>query len=32
MNESRKTKISKFLSLILRHNPAAIDLYLEEIG
>ncbi len=32
MEEKRKTKISKFLSLILRHEPKAIGLTLDEKG
>lgn len=32
MNEKRKTKISKFLSLILRHKPEEINLSLDENG
>lgn len=32
MNEKRKTKISKFLSLILRHQPEVVGLTLEENG
>lgn len=32
MNEKRKTRISKFLSLILRHKPETIDLKLDENG
>jgi len=32
MDEKRKTKISKFLSLILRHKPETIDLELDENG
>jgi putative RNA 2'-phosphotransferase len=32
MNEKRKTKISKFLSLILRHKPEVIGLTLDENG
>lgn len=32
MHEKRKTKISKFLSLVLRHKPDAIGLTLEENG
>lgn len=32
MDEKRKTKISKFLSLILRHKPETIDLKLDENG
>lgn len=32
MDEKRKTKISKFLSLILRHAPETIDLNLDESG
>lgn len=32
MDEKRRTKISKFLSLILRHQPEAIGLRLEENG
>jgi putative RNA 2'-phosphotransferase len=32
MDEKRKTKISKFLSLILRHKPETIDLNLDENG
>jgi putative RNA 2'-phosphotransferase len=32
MDEKRKTKISKFLSLILRHQPEVIGLSLEENG
>lgn len=32
MDEKRKTKISKFLSLILRHAPETIDLKLDENG
>ena len=32
MDEKRKTKISKFLSLILRHKPETIDLDLDENG
>lgn len=32
MDEKRKTKISKFLSLILRHKPEEIGLTLEENG
>ncbi len=32
MDEKRKTKISKFLSLILRHKPEEIGLKLDENG
>lgn len=32
MNEKEKTKTSKFLSLVLRHDPAAIGLRLDENG
>jgi putative RNA 2'-phosphotransferase len=32
MDERRKTKISKFLSLVLRHKPAEIGLSLDENG
>lgn len=32
MDEKRKTKISKFLSLILRHQPEVVGLSLEESG
>lgn len=32
MNEKRQTKISKFLSLILRHKPEEINLSLDENG
>ncbi len=32
MDEKRKTKISKFLSLILRHKSDTIDLKLDEKG
>lgn len=32
MDEKRKTKISKFLSLVLRHAPEMIDLNLQENG
>lgn len=32
MDEKRKTKISKFLSLILRHKPEVVGLTLEENG
>ena len=32
MNEKRKTKISKFLSLVLRHKPEEIGLVLDENG
>jgi putative RNA 2'-phosphotransferase len=32
MNEKHKTKISKFLSLVLRHKPDVIGLTLEENG
>lgn len=32
MDEKRKTKISKFLSLVLRHKPEEIGLTLEENG
>jgi len=32
MNEQEKKKISKFLSLILRHQPEAINLTLDENG
>jgi putative RNA 2'-phosphotransferase len=32
MNEKRRTKISKFLSLILRHKPEEIGLKLDENG
>jgi putative RNA 2'-phosphotransferase len=32
MNEERKTKISKFLSLILRHAPEVVGLKLDENG
>lgn len=32
MDEKRKTKISKFLSLILRHKPETIDIKLDENG
>ncbi len=32
MDEKRKTKISKFLSLILRHKPTVVGLTLDENG
>lgn len=32
MDEKRKTKISKFLSLVLRHAPEAVGLNLDENG
>jgi putative RNA 2'-phosphotransferase len=32
MNERCKTRISKFLSLILRHKPEKIGLVLDENG
>ena len=32
MEEKQKKKISKFLSFILRHNPAFINLELDENG
>lgn len=32
INEKRKTKISKFLSFILRHKPEEINLSLDENG
>ena len=32
MNEKQRTKISKFLSLILRHQPEVVGLKLEENG
>lgn len=32
MDEKRKTKISKFLSLVLRHAPEAVGLSLDEHG
>lgn len=32
MNEIEKKKISKFLSLILRHQPESIGLTLDENG
>lgn len=32
MDEKRKTKISKFLSLVLRHAPEAVGLSLDEKG
>lgn len=32
MDEKRKTKISKFLSLILRHKPEAVGLQLDDNG
>jgi len=32
MDDKRKTKISKFLSLVLRHKPEEIGLTLEENG
>lgn len=32
MNEKRKTRISKFLSLVLRHKPETIGLVLDESG
>lgn len=32
MDEKRKTKISKFLSLLLRHKPEEIGLILDENG
>jgi putative RNA 2'-phosphotransferase len=32
MNEIEKKKISKFLSLILRHQPESIGLMLDENG
>lgn len=32
MNEKRKTHISKFLSLVLRHKPEEINLVLDENG
>jgi putative RNA 2'-phosphotransferase len=32
MDEKKRTKISKFLSLILRHQPEAVGLTLDENG
>lgn len=32
MNEQHKKRISKFLSLVLRHKPEVIDLILDENG
>jgi len=32
MNEQQTKRISKFLSLVLRHKPQAIDLHLNENG
>ena len=32
MNEKRKTQISKFLSLVLRHKPETVGLALEKDG
>lgn len=32
MTESEKKKISKFLSLVFRHQPETIDLILDENG
>lgn len=32
MSEKQKTKLSKFLSLVLRHRPEAVGLTLEENG
>lgn len=32
MNEKQKTKISKFMSLVLRHKPEQIGLELDEAG
>lgn len=32
MNEKQKTKLSKFLSLVLRHTPETIGLGLDENG
>lgn len=32
MNKSRQTRISKFLSLVLRHQPEKIGLVLDEAG
>ncbi len=32
MNEKSKTKISKFLSLVLRHKPDAVGIELDENG
>ena len=32
MNEQQTKRISKFLSLVLRHKPQAIDLHLDENG
>lgn len=32
MDEKRKTKVSRFLSLILRHQPEAVGLKLDENG
>ena len=32
MNEKQKTKLSKFLSLVLRHKPETVGLTLEENG
>ena len=32
MNEKDKKRISKFLSLVLRHQPEYIDLYLDQNG
>ncbi|WP_294228816.1 RNA 2'-phosphotransferase, partial [uncultured Chryseobacterium sp.] len=32
MNEQQKKKISKFLSLVLRHKPETIHLNLDENG
>jgi len=32
MNEKHKNRVSKFLSLVLRHKPETIDLLLDEHG
>ena len=32
MNATTKKRISKFLSLVLRHNPQAIGIELDEQG
>jgi len=32
MNDKNKRRISKFLSLILRHNPGKIGLKLDDNG
>ena len=32
INEKENTKISKFLSLVLRHKPEAINIELDENG